>query len=43
MNQADIDTLDRLRGRIDAGEEFNPTLLARYNDLEAQAQTKPGK
>jgi hypothetical protein len=37
MNQADINTLNSLRDRIDAGEEFNPTLLARYNALEAQA------
>jgi len=36
MNQADKDLLASLRARIDSGEEFNPTLLARYQDLVAQ-------
>ena len=37
MEKADKDLLKRLRARIDAGEEFSPSLLARYKDLEAQA------
>jgi hypothetical protein len=36
MNQADQVTLNNLRARIDSGEEFTPTLLARYQDLLAQ-------
>jgi len=32
--------LKRLRERIDLGEEFKPTLLARYNDLVAQEVRK---
>jgi hypothetical protein len=43
MNQADKDTLKRLRNRIDEGEEFNQTLLARYNDLVAQEAREEGK
>lgn len=43
MNQADKDTLKRLRDRIDEGEEFNQTLLARYNDLVAQEAREEGK
>ena len=37
MNEADKNTLKHLRARVDAGEDFSPTLLVRYNALEAQA------
>jgi hypothetical protein len=37
MDDADTDRLRDLRVRIDAEEEFNPTLLARYQALEARA------
>jgi hypothetical protein len=43
MDQTEKDTLKRLRGRIDEGEEFGPTLLARYNDLLAQEAREKGK
>ena len=37
MNQDDKDFLANLRVRARCGEEFNPTLLALYQDLVAQA------
>ena len=43
MDQTEKDTLKRLRGCIDEGEEFGPTLLARYNDLLAQEAREKGK
>ena len=43
MNQAEKDLLISLRSRIDAGEEFNPTLLARYQGLEARDARESGK
>jgi hypothetical protein len=42
MNQTDKNTLASLRKRADEGEEFNPTLLARFNDLVAQ-EARSGK
>ena len=43
MNQSEKNALKRLRERIDLGEEFKPTLLARYNDLVAQEARDTGK
>lgn len=43
MNQADKDDLASLRARIDAGEEFNPTLLVRYQALVARDARERGK
>jgi hypothetical protein len=43
MDQTEKDTLKHLRGCIDEGEEFGPTLLARYNDLLAQEAREKGK
>lgn len=43
MNQSDKDTLKALRARIDAGEEFNAILLARYQDLVAQEARETGE
>lgn len=37
MDQRERDELDELRRRIDDGVEFDQTLLARYNELEARA------
>ncbi len=37
MNQEDTNRLLAYRQRIDGGEELNPTQLARYNELAAQA------
>jgi len=37
MNQEDKNRLLAYRQRIDGGEELNPTQLARYNELAAQA------
>jgi hypothetical protein len=42
MNETDKNTLASLRKRADEGEEFNPTLLARFNDLVAQ-EARSGK
>jgi hypothetical protein len=36
MNPVELSVLNSLRERIDAGEQFNATLLARYNALESQ-------
>jgi hypothetical protein len=43
MNQADKDFLASLRVRARGGEEFNPTLLALYQDLVAQDAREQGK
>ncbi len=43
MKQSDKDTLEALRVRIDAGEELNATVLARYKDLVAQEAHEAGK
>jgi hypothetical protein len=37
MDATESTILRDLRARIDAGEEFNSTLLARYQALEARA------
>jgi hypothetical protein len=43
MNQADKEFLASLRVRALNGEEFNPTLLALYQDLVAQEARESGK
>lgn len=42
MDPREGKTLSDLRSRIDRGEEFNQTLLARYNDLVAQEARAAG-
>ena len=43
MNQADKDFLASIRVRARGGEEFNPTLLALYQGLEARDARESGK
>ena len=43
MNQADKEFLASLRVRARNGEEFNPTLLALYQGLEARDARESGK